>query len=228
MFISVNISSLFAEKKKPGNLEVPPSTANDNDQNLCFEKRSSLWETIESMEAFRLFPQKPHFCPLHTLQQNARERHAIYKMVEFSCVFEETCRLRFDCLRTEIEGQLETLLELEAHGFDVASLRARLMKMLSFKDEQEGLETRSKTFKDKLENERVFIEEHNKEIESLDKQADELRRKRDKFVEEKGEIELKIVALEEDAYKFEEAKRECCCKFDELASAPFNISGMVC
>ncbi|KAF5785237.1 hypothetical protein HanXRQr2_Chr10g0426231 [Helianthus annuus] len=97
-----------------------------------FGRRSGQW------------PQNPHFRPLENLKESARERHVIHKMVDFSGVFEDMCRLRCDHPRTEFQDQLEILLELETHGSDVNSLRIRLKEMLSLKDKLEALETGKK------------------------------------------------------------------------------------
>ncbi|KAJ0520486.1 hypothetical protein HanIR_Chr10g0459951 [Helianthus annuus] len=133
------------------------------------------------MEAFRLFPQNPHFRPLENLKESARERHAIHKMVDFSCVFEDMCRLQYDHPRTEFQYQLEILLELETHGFDVDSLRIRLMEMLSLKDKREALETGEKNPEDNLEIERVKVQERNKDIVLTDCQINELRDRRERL-----------------------------------------------
>ncbi|KAL9995728.1 hypothetical protein Hdeb2414_s0776g00945651 [Helianthus debilis subsp. tardiflorus] len=216
------LASLESAGKKPsGNSNIPPSITECNDQKPSFEKRSSFWETIGSMEAFCLFPQDPHFRPLDNYNENARERHAIYKMLDFSGVFENICRLRRDHPRTEFLDQLEILLELETHGFDVDSLRNRLMEMLSCKDKREALETGSKVPEDNLEIERVKVQEHNIDIKLIDGQIDELRYKRDRLVKENRESKLKIIAWEKEVDKNEEAKRECDRKFNELATAPF-------
>ncbi|KAM0027980.1 hypothetical protein Hdeb2414_s0019g00546571 [Helianthus debilis subsp. tardiflorus] len=216
------LASLESAGKKPsGNSNIPPSITECNDQKPSFEKRSSFWETIGSMEAFCLFPQDPHFRPLDNHNENARERHAIYKMVDFSGVFENICRLRRDHPRTEFQDQLEILLELETHGFDVDSLRNRLMEMLSCKDKREALETGSKVPEDNLEIERAKVQERKIDIKLIDGQIDELRYKRDRLVKENRESKLKIIAWEKEVDKNEEAKRECDRKFNELATAPF-------
>ncbi|KAJ0743447.1 putative Agenet domain, plant type [Helianthus annuus] len=215
-------ASLESAGKKPsGSVVIPLSITNGNDQRPSFEKRSSFWETIGSMEAFRMFPQNPHFRPLDNLNESARERHAIYKMVDFSSVFENMCHLRRDHPRSEIEDQLQTLLELETHGFDVDSLRNRLMEMLSCKDKREALETGSKDPEDHLDIERVKVEERNKDIVLIDSQINELRDRRERLVKENEESTLNIVAWEKEVEDIEKAKCECDRKFHELATAPF-------
>ncbi|KAJ0743451.1 hypothetical protein HanPI659440_Chr10g0375941 [Helianthus annuus] len=134
-----------------------------------FGRRSGQW------------PQNPHFRPLENLKESARERYAIHKMVDFSGVFEDMCRLRCDHPRTEFQDQLEILLELETHGFDVDSLRIRLMEMLSLKDKWEALETGEKNPEDNLEIERVKVQERNKDIVLTDCQIDELRDRRERL-----------------------------------------------
>ncbi|KAJ0513604.1 putative Agenet-like domain-containing protein [Helianthus annuus] len=216
------LASLESAGKEPsGNSNIPLSITNGDDQKPSFEKRSSFWETIGSMEAFRLFPQNPHFRPLDTLNESARERHAIYKMVDFSGVFENMCRLRRDHPRTEFQDQLEILLELETHGFDVHSLRSRLMEMLSCKDKREALETGSKDPEDHLEIECVKVQERKIHIMLIDCQINELREKRERLVKENEESTMNIAAWEKEVAEIEEAKCECDRKFYELANARY-------
>ncbi|KAI7729433.1 hypothetical protein M8C21_010271 [Ambrosia artemisiifolia] len=204
----------------PASLE-PAVITDSNYQKPSFEKRSSFWETIKSMEVFRLYPQNPHFRPLDNLNESARERHAIYKMVDFSVVFENMSRLQRAHPRTEIEDQLETLKELETHGFDVNSLRNRLMEMLSWKDKWEALVTAKKEPKDNLETESDKVEGRNKDIMAIDYQLDELRKTRERLVKENEESTLKIVAWEKEVDENEKAMCECDRKFCELATAAF-------
>ncbi|KAJ0520482.1 putative Agenet-like domain-containing protein [Helianthus annuus] len=216
------LASLESAGKEPsGNSNILLSITNGDDQKPSFEKRSLFWETIGSMEVFRLFPQNPHFRPLDILNESARERHAIYKMIDFSGVFENMCRLRPDHPRTEFQDQLEILLVLETHGFDVHSLRSRLMEMLSCKDKREALETGSKDPEHHLEIERVKVQERKIHIMLIDCQINELREKRERLVKENRGSKLKIIAWEKEVDKNEEAKRECDRKFNELATAPF-------
>ncbi|MFS7975422.1 putative Agenet-like domain-containing protein [Helianthus anomalus] len=230
---STFISNIESEERVAGqtpsvNFDIPPSITIGNDQKPSFEKRSSFWETSQSIEAFRLFPQNPHFRPLDKINECARERHAIHKMVAFVGVFEDMCRLRRDHPRSEIEDQLQTLLELETHGFDVDSLRDRLMEMLSWRDKREALETGSKKPQGNLEIERVKVQERNKDVVLIDSQIDELRDKRQRLVKENEESRLNIVAWEKEIEDVEEAKCECDRKFFELATARFKLSRSVC
>ncbi|MFS7976208.1 putative Agenet-like domain-containing protein [Helianthus anomalus] len=196
-------------KEPSGNSNIPLSITNGDDQKPSFEKRSSFWETIGSMEAFRLFPQNPHFRPLDTLNESARERHAIYKMVDFSGVFENMCRLRCDHPRIEFQDQLEILLELETHGFDVHSLRSCLMEMLSCKDKREALEMGSKDPEHHLEIERVKVQERKIDVMLIDSQIAELRNKRERLVKENEESTMNIAAWEKQVAEIEEAKCDC-------------------
>ncbi|KAI3732495.1 hypothetical protein L1987_63700 [Smallanthus sonchifolius] len=217
-----SLATLESTGKKPPEISKSlPDLTNGDGQTLTFEKRSSLWETIESMEAFRLFPQKPHFRLLDSIKESARERHAINKMVDFSGVFEEMRRLRIDHPRTEIEDQLETLSELETYGFDIDFIRNHLMELISLKDKREGLESRSKEVKDILGNHRVELQKVDDEIESIDKQLRDLMEKRDLASKEREKKDLEIAGLQAEIDEIEKGMREVCCKFDELATAYF-------
>ncbi|XP_023739257.1 DUF724 domain-containing protein 7 isoform X3 [Lactuca sativa] len=100
----------------------------------------TLWKTIESMDALRKIPQKPHFRPLEGMKESGREGLAIGSMVTFSTVVDRTCALRFEDPRSAIEECLETLAELEPHGFQVDLIRDRLTQLLLIKDKQEDLQ----------------------------------------------------------------------------------------
>ncbi|KAK1437223.1 hypothetical protein QVD17_03011 [Tagetes erecta] len=209
-------------KKPPEVSKSLLALTNGDGQTLTFDKRSPLWETFESMEAFRLIPQKPHFHPLDNIKESARERHAINKMVDFSGVFEETRRLQINHPRTEIDDQLDTLSELETHGFDIYFLRNRLMELLSLKDKLEGLGSRSKEVKDNVQTHRVEVQKYDNEIESIDKKMSDLLQKRDRVLKEKEKKDSEIVDLENEIDEIEEGMRECRCQFDELAATSFQ------
>lgn len=171
--------------------------AGDN-QILPFVKGHSLWKNIETMEVFQKMPQNPHFRPLESSKENIREGLAIGYMVNFSTVAEQTSSLQLDCSRSVIEDNLETLLELEHHGFDVKLLRDRLTGLLLMKDEQEEVLDRAKE-----STSQVGVEK--KDISRL--------------VETIAEIKKKMSMLQEDLALAESMKEKKEAKISHLESA---------
>ncbi|XP_076918462.1 uncharacterized protein LOC143578886 [Bidens hawaiensis] len=104
----------------------------DYQQDWPFIKQSSIWLAIESLMALTP-PQKPHFSPLKNAKQFNREGLAVGHMVTYLKLIQ-----RFSCLKPNdpvdiINDILDTLVDLEPHGFDVDSLRSRLNELLSLK-----------------------------------------------------------------------------------------------
>lgn len=108
------------------------------DANLClpFVKKSQVWQTIESIEVFQLVPQNPHFRPLAECKEEFREGTAIGIMVTFASLFEKISSMQFDDSRSTYESALESLQELEKHGFDVTLPQQRVNDLLSIRDGQ--------------------------------------------------------------------------------------------
>ncbi|KAJ6848556.1 uncharacterized protein M6B38_275065 [Iris pallida] len=104
---------------------------------LPFEKRSSTWELIESMEIFSRIPQQPHFLPLNQQCKELREGLAIGLMVTFSNSVNNIGQLRITDPRNKFDERLRVLLQLEAHGFDVERIRSRITELLRMKDDLE-------------------------------------------------------------------------------------------
>ncbi|XP_024982236.1 DUF724 domain-containing protein 7-like isoform X2 [Cynara cardunculus var. scolymus] len=213
-----------ASKKQLENLEICPAVANgemvaDDGGNLSFVKSSPLWETLESMEVFRMIPQNPHFRLLNSLKESAREGQAISQMVNFSKVVENTSQLRFDCPRNTIEECLEVLVELEIHGFDVKLIRDRLTGLLLIKDKQEELEARWKEVGDKIERVNVEGGRDDEEIELLDKKIRELLERRSQILAKKEKMGSEQGGLEVEIDGIKEGLNEIRYKFDGLAAA---------
>ncbi|XP_076905488.1 uncharacterized protein LOC143561241 isoform X2 [Bidens hawaiensis] len=186
--------------------------------NLPFIRSMALWKTLESMEAFRKLPQKPHFRPLlNGVKEGAREGLAIAAMVNFATTVDQACSLKIDDPRSVIEDCLETLVELEDNGFAVEVLRQRLTSFLSIKDKHEKLVEQSKGIAEELEERKIQdkiieaeIEEMNRQI----KESEELKTsalvKKEKIISELGAMEgIKQVIKEIDA------------EFDNLTKAPY-------
>ncbi|KAI3679080.1 hypothetical protein L6452_38388 [Arctium lappa] len=214
-----------ASKKQLESLEIPPAvaangeTVADDDGKLSFVKSSPLWETLETMEVFRMIPQNPHFRPLNSLKESAREGQAISQMVNFSKVVENTSQLRFDSPRNAIEECLEVLVELESHGFDVKLIRDRLTGLLLIKDRQEAFEARWKEVGDKIEQENIEGRRNDEEIELLDKKIRELLERRSQVLSKKEKNGSELGGLEAEVDGIKEGLDEIRRKFDGLAAA---------
>nr|XP_043618682.1 DUF724 domain-containing protein 2-like isoform X2 [Erigeron canadensis] len=189
--------------------------------NWPFVRTTPLWQTIESLEAFRRFPQKPHFRSLlEGVKPGAREGLAIGTMVTFSTVVDKTRGLRFEDPKSTIEDCLETLVELESYGFDVEVIRERLTGLLLVKDKQEELDERSKGVEVKIE-EMVQGNSAVEEIEEIDRQIRELEERRGQLLLEKENRNSEINDMQAAWEGIEEDMRKIGAEFDELASAPW-------
>ncbi|KAI3693818.1 hypothetical protein L1987_76770 [Smallanthus sonchifolius] len=190
-------------------------------EDLPFVRTTSLWKAIESMEAFRMLPQKPHFRPLlEGVKQSAREGLAIGTMVTFSTIVDKTRGMRSDDPRSTIEDCLETLAELENNGFDVKVIRDRLTRLLLMKDKQEELVERSKCFFEKIEEHNVQGKTDDEEIEAIDRQKRELEEKRKQLVLKKEKKKSEIDVMEALNEEIEQEMRGVGAEFDGLATAP--------
>nr|GME14186.1 DUF724 domain-containing protein 6-like isoform X3 [Ipomoea batatas] len=201
-----------------GNGEV---TQSSDLQSLPFVKNTLLWATIESMDVFQKIPQKPHFRPLEQSKDSSREGLAIGYMVTFSSIVDKACRLVFDDPRSTIDEMLDTLRDLESHGFDVEPVRGRLNEMLSFKDKQENLEgllTETQGEIGKQNMEKAKIEE---EVDDLKKQIAKLEKKLSQAMSRKGTKEDDIASLRHRMGEISEEIRNLRCDYEALTSKPF-------
>ncbi|XP_031099549.1 DUF724 domain-containing protein 6 isoform X3 [Ipomoea triloba] len=201
-----------------GNGEVTPSS---DLQSLPFVKNTLLWATIESMDVFQKIPQKPHFRPLEQSKDSSREGLAIGYMVTFSSIVDKACRLVFDDPRSTIDEMLDTLRDLESHGFDVEPVRGRLNEMLSFKDKQENLEgllTETQGEIGKQNMEKAKIEE---EVDDLKKHIAKLEKKLSQAMSRKGTKEDDIASLRHRMGEISEEIRNLRCDYEALTSKPF-------
>ncbi|XVF72788.1 hypothetical protein PTKIN_Ptkin12aG0148100 [Pterospermum kingtungense] len=148
----------------------------DDDRSLPFVKKSPIWRTIESMDVFQIVPQKPHFQPLAEIREEFREGAAVGVMVTFASLFEKISMLHFADPRNTFDSILESLNDLEKHGFDVTLPRRRLNELLSIKE---------------------VLEQHLGERITAEKEIIENTSEITKFDEEMQEIEKKITQLQE-------------------------------
>ncbi|GFZ13657.1 polyribonucleotide phosphorylase, putative [Actinidia rufa] len=203
-----------------GNADI----GSDANQGLPFVKTSPLWETIESMEVFQVMPQKPHFRPLGTYKKGSREGLAIGCMVTFSSIITKTSEVQFDDPRSTIEDILGTLLDLEAHGFDVKMVRDRLTSLLLIKDWQEHLQDQSKELESQIMVHGREKTRSDEEIDAIDKQIKELQEKRALAISTKVIKDSQIASLQSDVCIINKAIESTKLDFQELAAAPWYVA----
>lgn len=193
----------------------------DENQSIPFVKNTLLWKTIESMEVFRVMPQKPHFRNLGSFKETSREGLAIGSMVNFSSVVENTSKLQYDDSRSIIEDNLDTLVELESFGFDVRLVGDRLTRLLLIKDKQEELEERSKEIKSWINEHDLETSNIDKEIDEIDKRIKELQERQVLAVSKKEKRGSEISSLESTAECIDDGMRSARLDFVSLAAAPW-------
>lgn len=200
----------------PGN--VDHRSAGSELQCLPFIKNTILWSTIESMEVFQKMPQKPHFHPLLECKESSREGSAIGFMVTFSSVVEKVSRLQFDDPKVTMNEILETLVELESHGFDVQLVRDRVTSLISGKEKQEELENEmeqldSEIGKHELEKSKIDVE-----IDEINSEIKDLQEKLSRAVSRKENEDQEIASLQSKVKGIKEGIKRIRCDFEGMAT----------
>lgn len=195
---------------------------NEN-RSLPFVKSSLLWKTLESMEIFRMMPQDPHFHPLGISKEEYREGLAIGNMVTFASLTEKISKLHLDQSRSILCGYLESLVDLEKHGFDVTFLRGRMNKLLSIKDRQEQILNESKDAECKIFKYHREKTEMADKMVNITKQIAELEGKRalinsemERKKVESSRLQMRVDAIKED---IQSAQLD----FEKVAAAPWKL-----
>ncbi|CAK9145243.1 unnamed protein product [Ilex paraguariensis] len=219
--------SAEANEIEKENFSVSPAvddkgnTGQGGNGSLPFVKNTLLWQTIESMEVFERMPQKPHFHPLVDCKESSREGLAIGSMVTFCSVVERTASLRFDGPRSSIEECLETLVELESHGFDVQVVRDRLTGLLLIKDKHVHLQDQIKDVESEMVDHNVEKTKIVEEIGEIEKQIEELQEKRARAISMKEVKDSEIATLQSRSDELNEGIRKAQGEFEGSASAPW-------
>ncbi|XP_030482161.2 DUF724 domain-containing protein 3 isoform X1 [Cannabis sativa] len=144
---------------------------------LPFVKSSPVWKAIDDMDIFGKMKQVPHFRPLYKCKEEHREGMAIGHMVTFAGLVDRISRMQVDDRVTSFHSTLETLQELEKHGFDISVLRNRASTLLSIKDRQARARHDSKEAERKINEqsgEKVKLVE---EIDDVTRKINELQAK---------------------------------------------------
>ncbi|PHT94859.1 hypothetical protein T459_02741 [Capsicum annuum] len=189
-------------------------------QSLPFVKNTLLWSTVEAMDIFKRIPQKPHFNPLLQCKESSREGMAIGHMVTFLSIVERTSRLHFDDPRSSFQEILETLSDLETHGFDVQLVRDRITELLLMKDKREKLEVQVADIDSQIIAHNMDKERIDGEIEEINKQIAELQDKLSLATSRKVVKDREIDGLRSKLMDIQADTKKAHSEFDSLTSKP--------
>ncbi|KAM0053678.1 hypothetical protein Hdeb2414_s0007g00262151 [Helianthus debilis subsp. tardiflorus] len=164
-----------------------------------------MWAIIE------LYSQKPHFAPLKEMNEDCREGLAIAHFVTFGNLVQRLPDLKPNDPVDIINNTLETLSDLETHGFDVGPVRGRLNQLLSLK-------TKMFRHQDTLKEVEKEIEMCKHEKCMVEKEVDELKEKTRVLQSKLEQIATKQKAKEEELMRMQTNDLEV--DFEKLAATP--------
>lgn len=128
-----------ADEECECSLTTAPTSDTTIGYKFSFLERFPALAGLESVEAFKVMHQNPHFQTLTNYGVICRENIVIGLLFRFVSLYEMVPSLQLDNPRDFFTGCLEVISELEPHGFDVAVLRDRICRMLSIIDAKNGL-----------------------------------------------------------------------------------------
>ncbi|KAI3759924.1 hypothetical protein L1987_50311 [Smallanthus sonchifolius] len=203
-----------------GTTTTTTTTTTDYQQDWPFIKRSPIWATIESLELYQTPPQMPHFSPLKEKKADYREGLAIAYMVTFGNLVQNLSGLQPNDPVDIINNSLETLCDLETHGFDVVPIRDRLTKLLSLKStvcEHEDTHKKVEKEFEKCNHERSLVE---KEMDELEVKMKVLK---EKSAQTAGMMKVKddeIMRLQSNLHLVSNQISDLEVAFEQLAATP--------
>ncbi|KAB2602789.1 hypothetical protein D8674_003794 [Pyrus ussuriensis x Pyrus communis] len=153
-----------------------------------------IWEKVESMDAFKRYPQKPHFYPLVKCGELSRESLAVAKMLTFASLVEKTSKLNIEDPGDFFDSIFEELGDLETFGFDVKAVRDRLNSLIDIKVQLAHVQDKSKEVQIKIAEQTQDRKKHNEIICGVGKQIKDLQ-------------DQLVVLMSEDAAKGSEISR---------------------
>ncbi|KAI3742867.1 hypothetical protein L1987_60565 [Smallanthus sonchifolius] len=198
----------------------------DYQQDWPFVKQSPIWATIASLELYQTPPQKPHFSPLKKIKEVQREGLAIAHMVTFGNLVQRLSDLKLTDPVDITNHSLETLVDLEAHGFDVGAIRGRLNKLLSLKSKVDQHEGKLKKVEEEIEKcngDRSLEVEMNE----LEVKMQELQEKMVQVETVKKVKEEEIMRLQSNLHLVSEQITDCELGFRKLAATPLQVRSCI-
>ncbi|XP_008231801.1 PREDICTED: uncharacterized protein LOC103330974 isoform X1 [Prunus mume] len=186
---------------------------------LPFVRSSPFWESIESMEIFKRFPQKPHFHPLVKCKAVCREGSALGNMITFASLVEKTSKLQVGDPRDIFDSNLEALVDLEMLGFDVKAVRHRLKELLEMKVELGQLQNQSKEVEIQIMECTLDRTRNNETISRIDKMIKHLKEKQAMLMSIDVAKGFEISKLQSEANAITEGIQNIHRDFEKLTTA---------
>ncbi|KAF6175667.1 hypothetical protein GIB67_022669 [Kingdonia uniflora] len=209
----VNLQSLVADPAQHKMLQEPT---------LPFVKKSDMWEIVESKDAFKWMPQKPHFHPLEQLNDHEilREVRALGYMEGFSLLVDKTMKFKLEDPISDFEETLNALSELDRHGFNTHKARARLENLMDIKYKVAAHEEKLTPKKSKVEEFNGEKVKNDAEIEKVTERIREKKAELESLLKKKRKIDMKTRKMLKEVNKVEEEKVQNHYGFYEVQSSP--------
>ena len=144
-------------------------------------------------------------------------------MVTFAGLFEKISMLHFDDPRNTFDSILESLIDLEKHGFDVTLLRHRLNKLLSIKEGQGQYQGDRKNAEREIIENIKEITKFDEEMEEIEKKITQLQEQHTAIKLEKETKNLKIGSLKLHVDVLNELILNATRDFKKIATAPWKL-----
>ncbi|KAK8663398.1 hypothetical protein V6N13_083219 [Hibiscus sabdariffa] len=164
-------------------------------QGLPFVKSLEIWKAVESMEIFKVMPQRPHFHPLVKSKEILREGLAVAHMLNFASLVQKTSELTVADPRNLFTTILDVLPEFEILGFDVKAVRDRTRELVAIKDRHGHLQHHSKEVVLQAKQCSDELTKINEEIDANQKRVRELEEKEALLMSRKKSKISEIVSL---------------------------------
>ncbi|KAL5712861.1 hypothetical protein ACHQM5_014985 [Ranunculus cassubicifolius] len=200
----------------------------EENEDLPFVKTYPVWKTLECMEVFQSMTRYPHFRPLEQESECLREGKAVAYMLSFASIFAESQKIQLDKPKSFFEDRLNGLLELEANGFHVQSLRNKLYKLLQGRDRQAWLDGKLKQVEGKIlegkhEEEllKFEVDKVNENIRDLKASMKNMIQKQENITGIKQIKDFKVSALQGIIHETEEKILSTNIEFTAIAAAPW-------
>ncbi|ONI24915.1 hypothetical protein PRUPE_2G269100 [Prunus persica] len=184
-----------------------------------FVSCSPFWKSIESMEVFKRFPQRPHFLPLMKCKAVCREGSALGNMITFASLVEKTSKLQVGDPIDLFDSNLEALVDLEMLGFDVTAVRHRLKELIEMKVKLGQLENQSKEVDIQITECTFDRTRNNETISRIDKEIKDLKEKRGTLMSIDVAKGSEISKLQSEANAITEGIQSIHRDFEKLAAA---------